>query len=93
MFPGAEATEISSEDPEANDFDGEAPPYPGRPLLTGSRGADVIVWQRALGIPADGRFGAQTARATRDWQRENGLEVDGTVGADSIPPIPSSPPT
>lgn len=83
MFPGAEATEISSDDPEENDFDGEAPPYPGRPLLTGSRGADVIIWQRALGIPADGRFGAQTARATRDWQRENGLEVDGTVGADS----------
>ena len=83
MFPGAEATETPSEDPGENDFDGEAPPYPGRPLRTGSRGTHVIIWQRALGIPADGHFGSQTARATREWQRANGLEVDGIVGVNS----------
>ncbi|MDE0235425.1 MAG: peptidoglycan-binding protein, partial [bacterium] len=83
MFPGAEATETPSPDPGENDFDGEAPPYPGRPLRTGSRGTHVIIWQRALGIPADGHFGPQTARATREWQRANGLEVDGIVGVNS----------
>ena len=83
MFPGAEVTETSSPDPADNDFDAEAPPYPGRPLRTGSRGTHVIIWQRALGIPADGDFGSQTARATREWQRANGLEVDGIVGVNS----------
>ena len=83
MFPGAEATETSSPDPGEDDFDGEAPPYPGRPLRTGSRGSHVIIWQRALGIPADGHFGPQTAQATRQWQRANGLEADGIVGVNS----------
>ncbi len=83
MFPGAEATETSSADPGENDFDAEAPPYPGRPLRSGSRGTHVTVWQRALGIPADGHFGSQTARATREWQRANGLEADGIVGVNS----------
>lgn len=83
MFPGAEATDTSSPDPGENAFEGEAPPYPGRPLRTGSRGTHVIFWQRALGIPADGHFGSQTARATREWQRANGLDIDGIVGVNS----------
>ena len=83
MFPGAEVTEDASPDPGESGFDGEAPPYPGRPLRVGSQGTHVIVWQRALGIPADGHFGSQTSQATREWQRANGLEVDGIVGVSS----------
>ena len=83
MFPGAEVGEVPATPPGNNAFSGDAPPYPGQPLQTGSRGSHVIIWQRALGISADGHFGLQTARATREWQRANGLEVDGVVGVNS----------
>ena len=82
MFPGAGVKEGGSSAPEESDDDSaaeEAPPYPGRPLRTGSRSADVVIWQRALGIAADGYFGPQTDRATRNWQRANGLGADGIV--------------
>jgi peptidoglycan hydrolase-like protein with peptidoglycan-binding domain len=39
--------------------------------------ADV---QRALGIPADGVFGPQTADAVKRFQRAHGLTADGVVG-------------
>ncbi len=86
MFPGAKVQEGGPPAPEEGDGDGpaaEAPPYPGSPLRMGSRGADVVTWQRALGIAADGYFGPQTAGATRTWQQANGLEADGIVGLDS----------
>jgi peptidoglycan hydrolase-like protein with peptidoglycan-binding domain len=40
----------------------------------------VAAVQRALGLPADGVFGAQTARAVRAFQSRKGLAVDGVVG-------------
>ena len=85
MFPGAVAEELPPEDSvdSGGGFTGEVPPYPGRPLQTGSRGTHVIIWQRALGVGADGHFGSQTAQATREWQRANRLEVDGIVGINS----------
>jgi peptidoglycan hydrolase-like protein with peptidoglycan-binding domain len=43
-------------------------------------GTSVADLQRALGIPADGVFGRQTARAVRDFQRSHGLKADGVVG-------------
>jgi peptidoglycan hydrolase-like protein with peptidoglycan-binding domain len=43
-------------------------------------GSSVADLQRALGIPADGVFGRQTARAVRDFQRSHGLKADGVVG-------------
>jgi peptidoglycan hydrolase-like protein with peptidoglycan-binding domain len=45
-----------------------------------SGGTSVKDLQRALGIPADGVFGRQTARAVRDFQRHHGLKADGVVG-------------
>lgn len=36
--------------------------------------------QRALGVPADGLYGPQTAAAARSWQAANGLVPDGLIG-------------
>ena len=49
-------------------------------LERGDRGNSVRSVQRALGIPADGIFGPQTARAVRRFQRRRGLVADGVVG-------------
>jgi peptidoglycan hydrolase-like protein with peptidoglycan-binding domain len=43
-------------------------------------GTSVADLQRALGLPADGVFGRQTARAVREFQRHHGLRADGVVG-------------
>jgi peptidoglycan hydrolase-like protein with peptidoglycan-binding domain len=47
----------------------------------GLRPAGVQGLQQALGLPADGEFGAGTEKALRRWQREHGLPVDGVAGA------------
>jgi peptidoglycan hydrolase-like protein with peptidoglycan-binding domain len=46
----------------------------------GHHGTTVRDLQRLLGLPADGVFGRQTARAVRDFQRHHGLTADGVVG-------------
>lgn len=46
----------------------------------GANGVDVYSIQKALGITADGIFGAQTYGAVREFQRKHGLVVDGRVG-------------
>jgi putative chitinase len=51
-----------------------------RTLRVGSKGPDVIVLQRALGIKADGVFGSGTADAVRKYQLAKGLVADGIVG-------------
>jgi peptidoglycan hydrolase-like protein with peptidoglycan-binding domain len=45
------------------------------------QGHGVKALQGALGIPADGVFGRDTARAVRAFQRKHGLKADGVVGA------------
>jgi peptidoglycan hydrolase-like protein with peptidoglycan-binding domain len=50
-------------------------------LENGSEGRQVRILQQALGIAADGIFGAQTEAAVRAFQSVHGLEVDGIVGA------------
>src|SRR4051794_5971064 len=45
-----------------------------------SGAASVRGLQHALGLPADGVFGRQTARAVREFQRHHGLRADGVVG-------------
>jgi peptidoglycan hydrolase-like protein with peptidoglycan-binding domain len=49
-------------------------------LKKGSGGAGVAAVQRALGVPADGVFGARTRAAVRGFQGRRGLAVDGIVG-------------
>lgn len=46
----------------------------------GSRGDDVIAWQRILDVTRDGVFGVRTQTATETWQRARGLHPDGIVG-------------
>jgi len=62
-----------------------APAAAGVPALThllemGSRGAPVARVQRALHVPANGRFSERTRRAVIAFQRRDGLLVDGIVG-------------
>jgi peptidoglycan hydrolase-like protein with peptidoglycan-binding domain len=47
-------------------------------------GTTVRAVQRALGVAADGVYGAQTRRAVRRFQRSHGLTVDGVAGPDTL---------
>jgi peptidoglycan hydrolase-like protein with peptidoglycan-binding domain len=49
-------------------------------LTRGSRGNTVKMLQEKLGITADGRYGAQTAKAVQEYQEKNGLKPDGVAG-------------
>jgi peptidoglycan hydrolase-like protein with peptidoglycan-binding domain len=53
-------------------------------LHRGSHGSTIAAVQRALGIPADGVYGAQTRRAVIAFQRAHGLIVDGIVGPQTL---------
>jgi peptidoglycan hydrolase-like protein with peptidoglycan-binding domain len=57
-----------------------APAEAARAVERGDRGATVKAAQRALGLPADGLFGRDTARAVKRFQRAHGLTADGVVG-------------
>jgi hypothetical protein len=46
----------------------------------GDRGDAVRQIQQALGVAADGVFGAQTERAVKRFQKRKGLAADGVVG-------------
>jgi hypothetical protein len=69
---------------------GAAPPFPGRILRRGVKGADVAQYQarmiaRGWGAitaagGADGDFGPTTETVTRQFQAEKALAVDGEVG-------------
>ena len=56
-------------------------------LKEGSRGQEVVELQLALGIGADGIFGAGTSAAVEAYQQENGLVVDGIVGPQTFAAI------
>ena len=49
----------------------------------GDRGTAVRQVQSALGITADGVFGAQTERAVKRFQARKGLAADGVVGPET----------
>lgn len=46
----------------------------------GSRGNEVVKIQKAVGVSADGVYGARTKEAVAVWQRAHGLTADGIVG-------------
>jgi cysteinyl-tRNA synthetase len=51
----------------------------------GDRNADeVMLFQRAIGIAATGRYGPETVAAVKAWQLANGQEADGRVGPDML---------
>jgi len=73
-----------------NVFGGKVKPAPvadnrGRETVRrGSRGKTVMEVQRALGITADGIFGAVTEAHVKEWQAANNLVVDGIVGPNTM---------
>ena len=56
---------------------------PGQ-LKLGSKGEAVKRVQTALGLPADGNFGASTDRAVKEFQKKNGLPAQGIVGEQTL---------
>lgn len=56
------------------------PAAPHALIAQGSTGADVALWQKILGVAADGVFGSGTDAATKKWQTAHGLNPDGKVG-------------
>ncbi|WP_052137849.1 glycoside hydrolase domain-containing protein [Heyndrickxia ginsengihumi] len=58
-------------------------PYPGHLIKNGSTGKDVIRIQNAVGVTADGLYGAKTEAAVKAYQKRHGLAVDGIVGPDT----------
>ena len=49
-------------------------------LKLGSKGPEVQKLQTALGLNADGVFGAGTEKALKEWQEKTGLAADGIAG-------------
>ena len=45
-----------------------------------SRGDEVVKIQKAVGVSADGLYGARTKEAVAVWQKAHGLTADGIVG-------------
>lgn len=58
-------------------------------LAPGSRGEAVKKLQAALGVAADGAFGAGTEKALRHFQETNGIDVDGMAGPVTLTKIPA----
>jgi peptidoglycan hydrolase-like protein with peptidoglycan-binding domain len=67
---------------------GAAAAQSGTPASGGSaapaRAGGVAAIQRALGIAADGVYGAQTRRAVRRFQAAHGLAADGVAGPQTL---------
>ena len=52
-------------------------------IKLGSKGDDVKLLQKYLGVTVDGNFGPMTDRKVREWQKANGLLSDGIIGPKS----------
>lgn len=48
-------------------------------LRRGSKGSDVAVVQKIIGVTADGDFGPATESALKKWQKDNQLPITGVV--------------
>jgi peptidoglycan hydrolase-like protein with peptidoglycan-binding domain len=58
-----------------------APAVKHATIKQGSKGADVVAWQKIVNINPDGNFGPQTTAITKKWQKDHNLKDDGIVGA------------
>ena len=58
-------------------------------LSVGAKGEAVKKLQQALGVTADGDFGAGTEKAVREYQKAHGLDADGYAGPDTLAKIPA----
>lgn len=72
-------------DPEPFIVKGTTLPVP-KELITatlryGSRGSQVKLLQKKLGLKQDGIFGTMTEQSVKEFQKAHGLVVDGIVGA------------
>ena len=52
-------------------------------IKLGSKGEDVKVLQKYLGLNADGNFGSMTDKKVKEWQKSKGLVADGVIGPKS----------
>ena len=52
-------------------------------IKLGSKGEDVKVLQKYLGLNADGNFGPMTDKKVKEWQKSKGLVADGIIGPKS----------
>lgn len=53
-------------------------------LKVGTSGETVKKLQSALGLAADGKFGAGTQKAVKEYQAANGLDADGFAGPSTL---------
>jgi putative chitinase len=53
-------------------------------LKNGSKGEEVKLLQKKLGLKPDGLFGNVTEKAVKEWQSKNGLNPDGVVGESTM---------
>lgn len=49
-------------------------------IKQGSRGGDVKLLQKYMGVSQDGIWGPKTTEAVKKWQTEHGLVADGIIG-------------
>ena len=49
-------------------------------LKQGSKGGDVKLLQKYMGVTQDGIWGPKTTEAVKKWQASKGLTPDGIVG-------------
>lgn len=52
-------------------------------IKLGSKGEDVKVLQKYLGLTPDGNFGPGTDKKVKEWQKSKGLTPDGVIGPKS----------
>lgn len=52
-------------------------------IKLGSKGEDVKILQKYLGLTPDGNFGPNTDKKVKEWQKSKGLTPDGVIGPKS----------
>lgn len=74
----------SADDETPWDLAASSTPKARHTLKRGHKGPAVGELQKALGVPVDDNFGAQTENAVREFQAHHGLTVDGIAGKNTL---------